>query len=130
MDETRKINEKMASEMIARGATVELKTAKSAHLDDANFGQFVKNNGLAVVDFYAEWCGPCKMLAPVIDELAKELAGKVSFGKVNVDECGVASDFSIMGVPTMMIFKNGKAVDQIVGYAPKEAIKAKLSRHY
>lgn len=132
MDEARKIKEMMAGDMMAnaKGAAVELKTTKPVHLDDENFAKFVRDNQLAVVDFYAEWCGPCKMLAPVIDDLAKEFSGKTSFGKVNVDESAIASDFGIMGVPTLIIFKNGKPVDQIVGYVPKEAIKSKLARHY
>lgn len=89
--------------------------------------EVLKSNGLVVVDFWAAWCGPCRMVAPTIEELAKEYAGKVKVGKLNTDEnSDIASKYKIMGIPTIMFFKNGQKVDQIVGAVPKQQIKAKI----
>lgn len=98
---------------------------------DNNFEQEVlKSDVPTVVDFWAVWCGPCKMLAPVIDEVSEELAGKAKFVKVNVDENPVvSSQFRIASIPTVMIFKDGKAVDTLVGFRPKDAIKASIEKH-
>ena len=85
---------------------------------------------LLIVDFWAPWCGPCRMVSPVIEELSKELTGKAVFGKLNVDENPmIASTFGIQSIPTIAIFKNGKAVDGIVGAASKSQILSKLSTH-
>ncbi len=96
-------------------------------LSDATFMDAVRKNPLIVVDCWAPWCGPCKMVGPVIEELAKEYAGKVVFGKLNVDENPkVATDFAIMAIPTMFIFKNGEPVDVIQGALPKPYLEAKV----
>lgn len=83
-----------------------------------------------LVDAWAEWCGPCRMIAPVLDQLAAEANGRYKIAKLNVDENpGTASQFNIRSIPTMLIFKNGKLVDQIIGAQPKQAIVAKLHAH-
>ncbi|MFA5105864.1 MAG: thioredoxin [Candidatus Micrarchaeia archaeon] len=80
--------------------------------------------GYTLVDFWAAWCGPCRMLSPIIDQLSEEMAGKLKFAKVDVDAEGeLASEFGIMSIPTVIIFKDGKAVAQKTGAAPKEAMK-------
>lgn len=100
------------------------------HLGDSNFSSEAARYPLLLVDFWAPWCGPCRMVAPVIDQLAKEYAGRVVFGKVNVDENPVISNaFGIASIPTMMVFKGGKAVDVMVGAMPKGQIEMKLKHH-
>lgn len=84
-------------------------------------------NGIVMVDFWAVWCGPCRMIAPTIEELAKEYAGKIKVAKLNTDENqDIASKYKIMGIPTIMFFKNGERVDQIVGAVPKGQLKTKI----
>ncbi len=92
---------------------------------DQNFPQDVLKSGVpVVVDFWAPWCGPCRMVSPTIEELAKEYAGKVVVGKMNVDEnTNTAGQFGVMSIPTVMIFKNGKPVKSVIGAQGKEAYK-------
>lgn len=91
--------------------------------------EVLNENGTVLVDFSATWCGPCKMLAPVIDDLSVEMNGKAKVYKIDVDKSGdIAQKYNIMGVPTVMIFKNGKAVDKMVGFQPKNIIKSKLEQ--
>ena len=98
---------------------------------DQNFESDVLKNALPVlVDFWAEWCGPCRALGPKLEEIAAEMKGKVQVMKVNVDENpGVPAKYGVRGIPTMILFKNGQEMDQIVGNHPKEAIKALLEKH-
>ncbi len=98
-------------------------------LSDSSFDSFVRDNRIAFVDFWAPWCGPCRMVAPVVEALASELAGKVAFGKLNVDDNPVKSaQFGIMSIPTMMVFRNGKPADMIVGAVPRGEILSRLNR--
>ena len=84
-----------------------------------------------LVDFWADWCGPCKMIAPALEELSEELGDKVTIAKVNTDENqAVASKHGIMSIPTMMLFKDGEKIDQMVGALPKPQIMAKLEKHF
>ena len=89
-----------------------------------NFEQEVlKSDKPVLVDFYADWCGPCKMMAPVIEELAKELEGKVKVGKINVDENpDIAVEYNVMSIPTLIVFKNGKEEKRLVGLRNKEEL--------
>ena len=93
------------------------------HLTDANFGQEIKH-GVTLVDFHANWCGPCRMLAPVLEQVAKEVKGKAVIAKVDIDsEQKTASQFQITSVPTMILFKDGKEVNRLVGLRNADALK-------
>ena len=99
--------------------------------DESNFEAEVLKSDLPVfVDFYADWCGPCKMMSPVIDKLAQEYDGKIKVGKVNVDENGdLAVRYGIMSIPNMVFFKNGEVADRVVGAIPKPAMKEKFEKN-
>ena len=96
-----------------------------------NFEQEVLESNLPVlIDVFAPWCGPCNIIAPIIEEIAEEYQGKVKVGKLNVDEAPeVSSQYNVMSIPTLMIFKNGKTVEEMVGIAPKEYIEEKIDKH-
>ena len=93
------------------------------HLTDGNFEKEI-GDGVTLVDFHANWCGPCRMLAPVLEQVAKDIKGKASIGKVDIDnEQKTANHFQITSVPTMILFKNGKEVNRLIGLRNAEAIK-------
>ncbi len=98
---------------------------------DANFdSEVIKSAQLSVVDFWAEWCGPCRAIGPVIDELSKEYAGKVKVGKVNVDENPqISMNFGITSIPAILFIKEGKVVDKLVGAQPKANFVKKIEQH-
>ena len=132
--EMERIRDKKMREMEARAkAEREGRVPGGAVIDhpltitDSTFVEMVKRYPLVVVDCWAAWCGPCRMVAPIIEELAKEYAGKIVFGKLNVDENPrVATEFAIMAIPTIFIFKNGEPVDVVQGAMPKPYFEAKL----
>ena len=99
-------------------------------ITDTNFDSEVMKSGLpTLVDFWAVWCGPCRMQDPIVEEVAKEMEGKVKIGKLNVDENPMtAQKFGVMSIPTLMIFKNGTVVKQFIGVQSKETIKSELNK--
>jgi thioredoxin 1 len=105
-------------------------SGKPIPLTDSNFDEIVNQSSLALVDFWAPWCGPCLALAPIIEELAKEYLGKILVGKLNVDENPqMAERFQIFSIPTILIIKNGREVERIIGLVPKKRIIAALMKH-
>jgi thioredoxin 1 len=99
------------------------------HVTDSNFKEIIEKHALALIDFWASWCGPCQALAPTIEEVAREYAGKILVGKLNVDENPQTAEcFQVFSIPTMLIMKNGKEVDRIVGCVQKKYIEAALKK--
>ena len=98
---------------------------------DESFERDVLKAGQPVLaDFWAEWCGPCKQIAPILDQLAEELSGRVTIAKVNIDENdAIAVEYGVRAIPTMILFKGGKVAETLVGMMPKAALKAKLAAH-
>ena len=98
---------------------------------DGSFEELVVNSDTPVlVDFWAEWCGPCKMIAPILDEIANDMAGKLVIGKLDIDvNQDTAMAFGVMSIPTLLLFKNGEPVERIVGYQPKPQLVARLQPH-
>ena len=98
---------------------------------DATFqDEVIKSSTPVLVDFWAEWCGPCKMIAPVVDELAKKYEGKLRVAKMDVDsQPNTAENFGVQGIPTLLLFKDGQPVAQVVGYRTKDQLDAAISKH-
>jgi len=104
---------------------------KPMQVTDATFKEIIRNHPLVVVDCWAPWCAPCYMVAPVVEEMARDYAGRILFGKLNVDENReVATRYQIMGIPTLLVFKNGKLVDRIVGAMPRQTLEPKIIRYF
>ena len=103
---------------------------KVKHIKDENFEQeVIKSDIPTLVDFWAPWCGPCLMVAPVVEELAKEMQGKIVFGKLNVDENQTTSmKYQIMSIPTLMVFKDGEVVGKIIGFRGKEPLEELIKK--
>lgn len=115
---------------VSAGGELKRKYDRPVPLSRSNFSNFIDENELVIVDCWAQWCKPCLAIAPKIEALAREYAGKVAFGKLNVDEeTSVAQHFGVMSIPTLLIFRNGQLVDRIVGNMPKELLERKI-RNY
>ena len=100
---------------------------KAIEITDANFDEVIKTGQPVLVDFWAEWCGPCKMIGPVVEELAGDFEGKAVIGKINVDDNpAVSARFGIRSIPTLLVFKNGEIVDKQIGAVPKTALADKI----
>jgi len=124
-DELKQLKEKKLAEFKAKR-----EMSKPVYVTDADFSVTVKKHPVALIDFWAEWCGPCRALAPTIEELHKEYAGKVFIGKLDVDENPqTAEGFQVLSIPTLIVMKNGQEVDRIVGCVPKKSIEAVLKKH-
>jgi thioredoxin 1 len=130
-DELEAIKHKKLAELQKEAATKAMMSSISEPivLTDSNFASEVTKYPIMLVDFWAPWCGPCRMVSPIIEQLSREYSGRVAFGKVNVDENQrIAASFGIQSIPTLMIFKGSKAVDVIIGAMPKGQIEMKLTQ--
>ncbi|GIP40712.1 thioredoxin [Paenibacillus sp. J31TS4] len=100
------------------------------NVSDQSFKEEVEGQGTVLVDFWAPWCGPCKMIAPVLEDLDQEIGSEVKIAKLNVDDNPeTASRFGVMSIPTLIVFKDGQPVDKVVGFQSKEALKSVVGRH-
>ena len=129
--ELAEIQRKKIAQMLQRtkeqSQPVQNLNGKPIILTDACFSSEVSKQKLIVVDFWAPWCGPCRMVGPIIEQLAAEYAGKVAFGKINVDDNQtVPSQFGVQGIPTLIVFKNGEPVENLVGACSKSSIESKF----
>jgi thioredoxin 1 len=128
LDELEQIREKKMHELKNQMSTPKIE--KPIVVSDRNFDQTVKNYPLIVVDCWAAWCAPCRAIAPIVEELAKEYSGKVVFGKLNVDENPeTAHRYGVMAIPTLLVMKKGKEVDRVVGVLPKNQLEAKVNAY-
>ena len=110
-------------------ATPESSTSPVIKVTNSNYNELIAKHQLLVVDFWASWCGPCRAIAPIIEELAQEYKGKVAIGKCNVDENrSLTNSFGVQGIPAIYIIKNGKVVDEQIGYCNKDTLKAKIEK--
>ena len=136
-EEIEKIERKKLGELMRRKYAAEVKPQPISNLpvgivalSDITFAQTTEKYPLTVVDFWAPWCAPCRIVSPVIEQLARDYAGRVAFGKLNVDENPVtASTYQVQGIPTIMLFSRGRAVDAIVGAVPKSVIESIIRAH-
>lgn len=130
--EIERINRRKLEELLQRRNQIQTQPERTQKqkpivLTDANFASEVSKNPVMVVDFWAPWCGPCRMVGPVIEELAGDYSGKVMFGKLNVDDNPMtASMFQVQSIPTILIFNQGKAVDGVLGAVPKSFLESKI----
>ena len=117
--------------IVGKGKVNKEEDMSAIHLNEKNFEQEVLKSNLPVlVDFWAEWCGPCRAIAPIVEELSTELHGKMKVAKVDVDEAqDLAAQFEVSSIPTLLIFKNGKIVEEMLGAMPKAQLLAKIQPH-
>lgn len=126
-DDIEHIRRKMVEEFTASAANTSDASGQPFTLTDSNFNEFISGPDLKIVDFWAVWCAPCRFVSPLVEEMAKEYAGRVKVGKLNVDENQMTSArYGIRSIPTIMFFKNGKPVDSIVGVPPRNHLEGKI----
>jgi len=139
MDELERIKMKKVQDMMGKaGASGPKEPSESKgewpavplEVTDATFKETVQKYPLVVVDCWAEWCGPCRMVAPVLEELARDYKGKIVFAKLNVDSNReTATAYGVMSIPTLLVFKKGQLVDQIIGAMPRNMLEPKVTQH-
>ncbi len=127
-EELEKIRQKMIRELMRKKLSPQVN--EPVEITDSNFDKVVKSSRVVVVDCWAPWCAPCRMMAPIINELAKEYAGKILFGKLNVDKNPrTPARYQIMSIPTFLVFKEGVLVERIIGAMPKKILEQRLIKY-
>jgi len=131
--ELERIKRAKLQEMMKKSKTSEKEEMvlnKPIEVTDSTFKETIENHPLVVVDCWAPWCGPCHMVAPIIEELARDYAGKILFGKLDVDENpATAMQYQIMSIPTLLVFNHGKLVDRMIGALSRQILEPKITRH-
>ena len=126
--EDEQIGKKKLKEMLEREHGQQ--TEAPIVVTDITLPQIIKEYPFVAIDCWAEWCGPCHMIAPIIEELARDYSGKIVFGKLNTEENRAsANKYNIMGIPTLLVFKNGRLVNQVVGAMPREELEPEIIKH-
>lgn len=132
MGDIEDLKRKKMFELLKKAAEEEAKKnypSKPVEVTDATFNEFINRYPAVVLDCWAPWCGPCRMISPLIEELASEYAGRVVFGKLNVDENPrIAAEYNIMSIPTLLFARRGEVVDRVIGAVPRQIIEAKLKQ--
>jgi len=136
-EELERIKKRKLEEMLERSSSrkeeAELpsrNSGKPVDLTDDTFTRFVKDNSMVVIDVWAPWCGPCRFVSPIVEEMARDYAGRIAFGKLNVDQNpNVAAQYGVMSIPTLLVLKNGQLVDQIVGAMPRQRLEPRIASH-
>jgi len=129
-EELKYLRAKMLKKLVDHKEEKREMKSEPVHVTDTSFDKVIRENPLTMIDFWASWCGPCRALAPIIQELADEFAGKVFVGKLDVDENpSTAERFQVYSIPTVLIMKDGKEVDRIVGCVPKDYIVSALKKY-
>lgn len=127
--EVERIKQKKRAEMLSGKMSSAEWPGEPIEVSDADFGEFVKKYPKVVIDCWAPWCGPCRMLSPTIDAMAKDMKGEVAFGKLNTDDnFSTSGKYRITGIPTLLLFKDGQLVDRMVGAAPRNMVEAQLKK--
>jgi thioredoxin 1 len=129
-DEIKQLREKRRQELVEKMKRTE-RVVSVSNVDEMHFQEFISTHPFVVMDFWAEWCSPCRRIAPIMDELSMEFSGRVTFGKCNTDDNRrIAMQFNISAIPAIMLFSKGQLVDRIIGAYPKEAIREKIIRKF
>lgn len=132
MDELERIRQKKIREMMegTKAEGSEEYPGEPLEVTDASFSQVIQKYPLVVVDCWAAWCAPCRMIAPVVEELARDYKGKIVFGKLDVDSnSATAMQYGIMSIPTLLVFKNGQLVEKLIGAMPRGSLETRITRH-
>jgi thioredoxin 1 len=127
--ELEKIEKEKMKNLMKKTGSKATDSSEPMTVTDATFQETVEKNPAVVIDCWAPWCGPCRMVSPIVDEMARDYSGKITFGKLNVDENpDVTCNYNIMSIPTLLVFKDGKLVDRIVGAMPKPMLEERINR--
>jgi thioredoxin 1 len=126
--ELEKIKKEKMKDLMKKTGSKTTDSSEPMTVTDATFQETVEKNPTVVIDCWAPWCGPCRMVSPIVDEMARDYRGKITFGKLNVDENpDVTCNYNIMSIPTLLVFKDGKLVDRIVGAIPKPMLEERIN---